>query len=385
MLTTSYPSQASPVSGLFIASLAGGLLRHVRVSVLVPAGMQADASTGPWPEATFFHYAPRRFRILAHGPGGIPAVLRANRLAVLLVPALLISMAWAAWRDSADCRGIIANWSITGVIGGVIGRMRRCPVVAVLRGEDVRRAASDRIFGGLLRACVRLCNATVTVSEAMANTMQAEMPQWADKIHYIPNGVSQGLLNIERLPRTSDGLRLLFIGSLIPRKSPMTLIQALAQLPTSVTLVMVGEGTEHAAIVRAITDLGLAERIVMLPFQAHERIPELLAAADLLVLPSRSEGRPNVILEAFAAALPVVASNIDGCRELIGSDQRGRLFPVDDAIAMAECIESFSDPLWRHQVGLRGREFIRENGLDWDSCAHAYLQLLNDGCTGSHH
>lgn len=383
LLTTSYPSPAAPVSGVFVAHLAGALARHGPVRVLTPAGRGTKAVTGgPWPAATPVRYAPRALRILAHGPGGIPAALQAHRLAILLVPGLLVSMAWAAWRAAADCRGIIANWSVAGVIGGLVGRLRRRPVIAVLRGEDASRAAAGRSFGWLLRTCIGLCDATVTVSEAMADALRARLPERSARIQCIPNGVSDEFLAIERPLPLGEGVRLLFIGSLIPRKSPMTLVQALARLPATATLTLVGEGSEAAAIVRAIADLGLAGRVSLLPFQGPEHIPRLLAEADLLVLPSRSEGRPNVVLEAFAAALPVVASDIDGCRELIGADERGRLFPVDDVAALAECIRSLSDPRVRHEVGVRGRAFIREQGLDWDSCARRYLQLLADCQTG---
>jgi glycosyltransferase involved in cell wall biosynthesis len=89
-------------------------------------------------------------------------------------------------------------------------------------------------------------------------------------------------------------------------------------------------------------------------------VPELMRAATLLVLPSLWEGMPNVVLEAMAAGLPVIASDVEGVRELLGNDMRGIVFSagsVDDL--RAGLVGMLRDPGLRNRVAIESQEFVR--------------------------
>lgn len=376
LLTTSYPLHTGSVSGVFVQRLAAALVRRCQLRVVAPADTSGTPTPAVSPAATTFRYAPQRLQTLAHGAGGIPAALAAHRAHLLLVPPFLFAMLAACWHHSRGAQILFANWSICGIAAGLVGRLRGIPVVVTLRGEDANRVGKGRLFRMMLSLCARLCDRVVTVSNAMAEALRVSVPAVADKLVTIPNGVAQAFLDVPP-PRTDgDELRLLCVASLIPRKSVSTLIRALAALPGRYTLSIVGEGVEEAALRRLADTLGIARRVRFLPFQPPERLPALLAESDILVLPSLAEGRPNVVLEAFAAARPVVASDIDGLRELVGADIRGLLFNPGDAGALSDCLMRLNDPALRANLAERARRFIIDEGLTWDCAAERYTRLF---------
>jgi glycosyltransferase involved in cell wall biosynthesis len=101
-------------------------------------------------------------------------------------------------------------------------------------------------------------------------------------------------------------------------------------------LVIAGDGEERAALERRAVDLGIAERVHFLGFRKD--VPRLLAAFDLFAISSRLEGFCNSVLEAFAAGVPVVATNAGGLPEMVKDGETGLLTPVADPPAMAAAI-----------------------------------------------
>ncbi|RMH85292.1 glycosyltransferase family 4 protein [Pseudomonas sp. AOB-7] len=376
LLTTSYPLSPGSVSGVFVKRLACALAEVCQLEVLAPSATQRGVHAEGEPSVHEFRYAPRAFQVLAHGAGGIPTALRENRFNALLIPLFLLSMLWSCWKLAKGKDVLFANWSICGVIAGVIGALRGTPVVVTLRGEDANRVASSLASRWMLRLCGWLCSRIVTVSEAMGSRLQLAMPALAQKLEVIPNGVAQPFLSVSPTQAGSEELRLLCVASLIPRKSVSTLVRALALSSPNVSLTLIGEGGEQASLEALATRLGVRSRIEFLPFQAPEKLPAYLAAADVLVLPSRAEGRPNVVLEAFAASRPVIATAIDGLFELVGQDQRGLLFPVGDSEALARCIARLGDFELRSQLGVNARRYIEDEGLTWQRSAQRYANIF---------
>ena len=126
------------------------------------------------------------------------------------------------------------------------------------------------------------------------------------------------------------------VGRLEPRKGTATLIAALATLRAGgrdASLVVVGDGPLRSELVATAARLGLASHVQMLGDRAD--IEEILAAVDVFVLPSRTEGMSNALLEAMAMALPVVATAVGGTPEVIAEGRSGLLVPSDDPSAMA--------------------------------------------------
>lgn len=384
LLTTSYPLNAGSVSGVFVQRLAHALARHCDLDVLTPDDKFPSHAPPSPPRVHTFRYAPKSLQTLAHGAGGIVAALNAHRANRLLVPAFLLGMVLSCWQRSRKSDLIFANWSICGIAAGLVARARGVPVVVTLRGTDANKAAQSRIFRTMLWASTRLCDRVVTVSEAMAVALQNKMPKIAAKFIVIPNGVAQSFLDVPVPNKGALGVRVLCVASLVRLKSLDTLIHALAALPATYTLTLVGEGPEAATLKRLASALGQEQRLRILPFQSPERLPALFAEADVFVLPSLAEGRPNVVLEAFAAARPVIASDIDGLRELVGDNERGLLFPAGNADALAACLRRMADPALRTAFGRASRQFIVNEGLTWERTAARYMQLFEELIDRSH-
>ncbi len=148
-----------------------------------------------------------------------------------------------------------------------------------------------------------------------------------------------------------------FTGRLHEGKRLNVLIAAWWQVVRSgrdARLWLVGEGPEHEALERQIGESGLSGKVSLVG--AFDCVEDLLFAADLFVLPSREEGLSQALLEAMAAGLPVVVSDIPGNRRAVTDGIQGIAVPMDDAAALAEAIERLLErPNLAMQLGAAGR------------------------------
>ena len=234
----------------------------------------------------------------------------------------------------------------------------------------------------ILKKGIALCNQVVGVSEAIVADIKQQFPQYSDKCRLIENGVGDGFLSIRRSVCPKPQLRLLSVGSLIPRKGMNTIIDAVAGM-TEISLTVIGDGQERKNLVRLIEKYDLSHRVRLVGWVSPDEMPEFFAEHDVLVLASYSEGRPNVVLEAMAAAMPVVASAINGVDELVQPEVTGMLFPPGDSDALASCIERLlqNDRLMR-DMGNNGRKYIVDQELSWEKTAEKYSRVYGQIVTG---
>jgi glycosyltransferase involved in cell wall biosynthesis len=125
------------------------------------------------------------------------------------------------------------------------------------------------------------------------------------------------------------------VGALIPGKGQRDAIAAVEKIPEA-TLLLAGDGPDRRALEAMIGQRGLGQRVRLLGNISREEVAVLLAAADVMVLPSRSEGLANVWVEALVSGTPVVTCDVGGAREVIDRPEAGALVPPEpDAIAAA--------------------------------------------------
>jgi glycosyltransferase involved in cell wall biosynthesis len=137
------------------------------------------------------------------------------------------------------------------------------------------------------------------------------------------------------------------------QKGHAILLQAAARVPDA-TFVFAGDGPLRAQLEQQAQALGISGRSVFLGHRWD--IPDLLAAADLLVLPSLYEGLPVSVLEAMAAERPVVATSIGGTKEAVIHEVTGLLVPTGDPVAMANAIDRLrGDPAFARRLAVAGR------------------------------
>jgi glycosyltransferase involved in cell wall biosynthesis len=384
MLTSSFPLSQERTSGIFILRLVEQLAKDFAITVITPCPSDRIKSDV---DQRFiikcFRYAPKSLQILAHQPGGIPVAIRQNRWLYLVVPLFMMSMALASLSTALRVDLIHANWAGNGFIACIAGLIARKPVVTTLRGADVKRAMQSQLDHFFLKRCLAFSNKIVTVSDAIQQKIRENHPQWSNKVVTIPNGVEQEFIGTgaARDYKTNAKVRFVTIGSLIPRKRIETILYALSMLKSldDIELRVIGDGPEAQFLKKLTVELNLSDCVRFLGPIPHAKIPEYLQDSDVFVLCSTSEGRPNVLLEAMASGLPVIASNIEGVRELIQDGKTGLLFDVDNREQLAKQIESLiDDSNARGMLGQGGRNFIIENDLTWQNTAARYTSIYEE-------
>lgn len=159
-------------------------------------------------------------------------------------------------------------------------------------------------------------------------------------------------------------------------KGPDLAIEALAQLD-DVRLIMVGAGSLEASLRSDAARLGVEDRVIFAGECEHKDVPRYLAASDLLLLPSRSEGQPNAVLEALSAQRPVVATSVGGVPELIEDGRQGALCAPEDPDALALAIGRVLAKAWNP------RELSEPLGQrSWASSAEGLMAVLNEAIAG---
>lgn len=379
VVTTSFPLTPESPSGAFVRRLVQHLPRQCRVTVLAPCAKDDYREAAPTFRLVCFRYAMKRWQVLAQQPGGIPVALRENRWLYGLLPFFIGSMFARCLVLSFNVDVIHANWSVSGVVSGWAGKLLRKPLITTLRGEDVTRVKKSLLSKWALVTCLWLSDAVVTVSEAMAQTLRSGFPRYANKVHFIPNGVESSLLSLKRSTGSRvDRFRILTIGSLIPRKGIDTIIRSIAEVAEAaeVQLTVIGSGRLEDHLRRLAAELGVAERVEMIGAVAPSQIGHYLNAADVFILASHSEGRPNVVLEAMAAGVPVIATDIDGIRELVRDGRNGLLFHPNDHRGLCRQIRRLLESNdEREKISAAGRRFIVDSGLTWENTGRCYEEI----------
>lgn len=287
------------------------------------------------------------------------------------------------------------------------------PYVVSLRGGDVPGfqpydlARMHKLTGPLIRFLWRRAGAVVANSRGLADLARAFEPQLDYPV--IPNGADTDLF---RPPRVSAAtlasgpgqdaaspsgerrapadtidavaadaavrpVRLFFHGRVVYQKGLDVLLEALSLVPRRPLweLHVAGDGPLRRQLEDRARELNIAERIF---FRGWMRRPQLAAAMremDVYVFPSRDEGMPNAVLEAMASGLPVAATAIAGCEELVVPESTGLLVPPDSPVELAESLARLiAEPSLRAAMGRAGRERV-ERDYSWESVARRYLDL----------
>ena len=213
-----------------------------------------------------------------------------------------------------------------------------------------------------------------------------------NKVIVVPNGVDtekfrpmgkENARNLLNLP--VDKNIVLFVGALRSIKGVDYLIEAAKNFVNMNTeLYMVGrdDGLKKK-LLKMAHELKITDLVKFIGPVNHEEIPLWVSASDILVLPSLSEGRPNVVLEALACEVPVVATDVGGIPELMINGETGYLVPAKNSLELSKKVNKLlEDENLREKMGKLGRKSIIRRGLTWE--AHAkktvsiYSKLLQD-------
>ncbi len=225
----------------------------------------------------------------------------------------------------------------------------------------------------------------VAVAKDLKALLTREFGVSPEKIKVIENGVDIGkfanLPSVEEIRKNfnlpSDGPLIGSIAHLRPVKDVPTLIRAFVRVlkkHPNASLVVAGAPEEpgdpvHAQVERLIQEADAGSRIFFIG--QTENVPALLSALSIYVNSSLTEGMSNTILEAMAAGLPVIASDVGGNPELVVPDQTGYLFPAqNDQTLAARILELLENPEQGHTMGKKGRARVEER--------HGFKRMLTE-------
>jgi glycosyltransferase involved in cell wall biosynthesis len=242
---------------------------------------------------------------------------------------------------------VVGYWAHPdGEVAVRAARRAGVPAVVMVGGSDVLLLAQDP---GRRRAILRVlhnADAVVATSQDLrANLLRQGLP--ADRVHVVYRGVDGEQFSPgdkgearRRLGMAAEGLVLLGVGRLVPVKGFDVLLAACGRLREQglpFRLYLVGDGPCRGALEQQARALGLADAVLFAGTVPHQALADWYRAADLTVLPSRSEGVPNVLRESLGCGTPFVASRVGGIAEL-PLTAASRLVRPDDAQALAEAI-----------------------------------------------
>jgi glycosyltransferase involved in cell wall biosynthesis len=199
-------------------------------------------------------------------------------------------------------------------------------------------------------------------------------------VQVVPNGINTDLFRPEP-ERHAKVPTLLSVGRLHTQKNVGYLLHLVAALKnkTEIRAQIIGDGPEHPGLERTAAALGITECVQFSGWLSREAVREAYQSARFLVHASSYEGMSNVILEALASGLPVIASDIPENVELINDDANGFLFdPAGDPALLAErIVPLFRDQTTWNRLSTAARATI-EKKFSWNHAADLYEKLLTE-------
>lgn len=268
----------------------------------------------------------------------------------------------------------------TSVAAAVAARLTRVPLVTTAHvgaidflppRVRVATAAYEQTAGRfVLRSSARV----VAVSADVAARMQSlGVPR--HRVEVIPNGVD--VARFSSAAALTEPRRVLFIGRLIANKGPAVLLEALGELRgrgVQFRAEFVGDGPLRSELERRTAQLGLGGHVRFVGYSA--RVEDHLRGAAVVARPSLTEGMPLTVLEAFAARVPVVASDLPANRELIDDGVTGMLVPPDAVVPLADSVQALlADPAKGARMAAAAYTTVVPRS--WDACAQRTASVLS--------
>lgn len=306
-------------------------------------------------------------------------------------------------RQGPDMRALLkARRFIAGVPGALLhthNSMAHYYAVLASLGLPVARIINTRhSMGGrkgttrqdwLYRRSMRSTDHVVAVCEAERVRLQANGVRPRRALSTIPNGISLERFEpaaatrrsalAESLGWRSDSRVIGTVGRLQPVKDQERLIRAFAHVRSKVpgaVLVIVGDGDLRPQLQQLVEELGLQESVRLLGDRGD--VPQLLSGMELFALSSLSEGYSVALIEACAASLPIVATDVGGNHEIVRDGINGKLVPAGDASALADALLGMlADANGAQEMGRAGRDWALSEA-SFRTMASRYERLYAD-------
>ncbi len=313
---------------------------------------------------------------------------------------------------------IHAHWILpNGYVASQVSRATGVPYAATLHGSDVFMAERNPLFSALARkALAGAAHVTSCSGELRTRLLRLGGEEHADKVLLVPNGTrplgepavtgapagsataptppaaptpsappaAPGFLASLGLDLPPDARPIVAVGRLVDKKGFVHLVDAAPRILERVPearIVIGGGGPLESLLRRRARELGVEERVLFTGGLSHDQVLGLLAAAEVVVMPSvrdprgNVDGLPIVVLEAMAAGRPVVATDVSGIPMAIEHERTGLLIPErDDGAVAGAVLDLLAAPERARALGEAARQRV-ETELNWDAVAETHDRL----------
>lgn len=291
-------------------------------------------------------------------------------------------------RESVDI--LHTHSTEAGIIGRLAGALAGTPVVIhEIHGDPIAADRNELLNTFLLaaeRSTAPLTTRLVVKSERIRDTFLERGIGRPEQYELIYHGVdldsigtaagrtgSRVSLDSDHIPGQAP-VRAIFVGRLAEGKGLFDLLDAVEPL-ADVSLDIVGDGPLAEDLAAAVSKRGLDDRVTLHGYR--DDVPELMAEAEFLILPSYREGTPRVITEARAAKLPVIATDIAGIPEMVADGENGYLVQPGDVATLRDRIRTLADdPALRNRMGEAAHSGLEK--FSRETAAEAYRSLYRE-------
>ena len=377
-ITKLFPNAAEPLSAPFNRQQFAALAARCELEVLATIPWFPGAGLlARWSSAGALASVPAR-ETIAGLDVRHPRTLFVPRLAMATWgPLYVASLAPVVARYRGKLDVVLGAWAYPdGFAAVVLARLLGVPCVVKVHGSDINLIAKLPGPRRMTTWALPRASRIVAVSRPLVDVVVA-LGVARERVAVVLNGVDGDLFQVrdraaarQKLGLPADEKIALYVGNLKPEKGILELAAAWRDVGNAL-LVVVGDGPLRAEVEAAVGPLGATVRMV--GAQPLAAIPTWMAACDLLALPSRNEGTPNVVLEAFASGRRVVGSRVGGVPDLITSPVLGALVPSENPAALADALNrelaATYDPHAVAELGARG---------GWAASADALHAVLRD-------
>ena len=378
--TTLFPNSHQPRHGIFVKQRLNQLLASGEVESRVVAPVPGYPSWMPaFPRYEVFKGVPAAEEI-----DGLPIVhpkyVVIPKIGMTIAPHFLarasLPVVEHIYRSEFRFDLIDAHYFYPdGIAAAMIARRLRVPFVITARGTDINLIPKYRLARHRILKAADAAAGMITVCEALRQRL-IELGADEQKIRTLRNGVEPKIFHpVDRdFAKRKLGIErktLVSVGHLIERKGHHLTIQALAELK-DYSLIIIGSGPEEATLRTLAESCGVADRCRFEGEGNQMELKDYYSACDASILASSREGMANVLLESMACGCPVVATDIWGTPEVVGTDEAGVLVPERTSKAISESVRKLFSRLPDRSETVR-----YSTGFHWDSTTAGQLEIFN--------
>lgn len=349
--TSAFPTRADGGADAVLARRARALAAHAEVCVVVPTPWTPRWLARLVPRWRGYAETPPRLTIMGLETFYPRYVQMPGRWFVPIAPlAMALGSVWRLWQLRRAGRLDIVYSQATlpdGLAGAILAKVLGVAAACLARGTDVNEMGRRTAVGRwLTRLTVRWNHAVAAVGHNLAATLRALVSGTHEPV-VLKHGIEHEVFRPgdrtaarRRLGLSSEGKAVLFVGRLVLGKGLHDLLHALRDVRArepATFLALVGDGPLRTELQRLAASLGVGNATIFAGDRPYAEIPLWMQAADVLALPSESEGFPNVVREALACGRPVVVTPVGDVPRVV-TPSNGRLVPVGDVPALAAAL-----------------------------------------------